>query len=167
MENRSTTGVTIVGGYQTDFARNIAKEDQDVSELVHETVTATLLDGLVIARSAFHHSMNYRSVVVRGVARRVDDTAEIALALRLITNRVGEGRWDDCRRPDASELARTAVMAVPLAEASAKVRVGDPVDDDADLALGHWAGVVPMETRRLDPVAAADLVTGPAVPAYL
>ncbi|MGI9603572.1 MAG: pyridoxamine 5'-phosphate oxidase family protein [Acidimicrobiales bacterium] len=130
-------------------------------------VTVTLLDGLVIARSAFHHSMNYRSVVVRGLARRITDDRELDLAFRLMTDRVGAGRYDDCRVPDAAEIKKTAVMAVPLSEASAKIRSGDPIDDDADLDSGFWAGVVPLRTVRGAPQAAGDLPADVPVPGYL
>jgi nitroimidazol reductase NimA-like FMN-containing flavoprotein (pyridoxamine 5'-phosphate oxidase superfamily) len=126
-------------------------------------VTVTLLDGLVLARSVFHHSMNYRSVVVRGRARRVDDPAEKLDALRCITDHV-LARWDDARPPDEAELRQTLVLAVPLTEASAKVRTGDPVDDDADRDGPWWAGTVDMTLARGTPRPAADLAPGVVVP---
>ena len=107
-------------------------------------VTVTLLDGLVLARSAFHHSVNYRSVVVLGRARGVDDLAEKEAALTAIVEKVMRGRSAACRPPSESELRATNVMWLPLEEASAKIRRGPPIDDDADYALPHWAGVIPL-----------------------
>jgi len=108
-------------------------------------LTATLVDGLVLARSAFHHSMNYRSAVVLGTLRPVDDPAERTAALEAFTERLVPGRWAEVRPPSAKELKATHVLALPIEEASAKVRAGGPVDDDEDLALPVWAGVVPLE----------------------
>src|SRR5262245_15317381 len=107
-------------------------------------VTVTLLDGLVLARSAFHHSVNYRSVVVLGRARGVDDLAEKEAALTAIVEKVMRGRSAQCRPPSEAELRATNVVWLPLEEASAKVRTGPPIDDDADYALPHWAGVIPL-----------------------
>lgn len=126
-------------------------------------VTVTHLDGLVLARSVFHHSMNYRSVVVRGTARRVEDPEEKLGALRWITDHV-LSRWEDARPPTERELRQTMVLAVPLDEASAKVRTGGPVDDEEDLAGPWWAGVVPVEQRLGRPVPVDDLPDGTAVP---
>ena len=127
-------------------------------------VTVTHLDGLVLARSVFHHSMNYRSVVVRGTARRVEDPEEKLAALRWITDHVLT-RWDDARPPTERELRQTLVLAVPLQEASAKVRTGGPSDDEEDLDGPWWAGVIPVEQRLGRPVPVADLLDGTAVPA--
>lgn len=121
-------------------------------------VTVTIIDGLVIARSAFHNSMNYRSVVVRGTARRVDDHEKVH-ALRLISDHVVE-TWRFGRAPTASEMRATAVLAVALTEASAKVRSGDPIDEPSDVELDHWAGVVPIATVFGPPQPAADLRAG-------
>lgn len=107
-------------------------------------LTVTLIDGLVLARSAFHHSMNYRSVVVLGTARFVEGPEERERALRAFTDKLVPGRWDEVRPPTRQELKGTRVLALPLDEASAKVRVGDPVDDDEDYDLDVWAGVVPL-----------------------
>ena len=109
-------------------------------------LTVTLLDGLVLARSAFHHSMNYRSVVVLGKARLVTDNGEKTEALRRFTNHVVPGRWDEVRQPTDQELKATSVLALPLEEVSAKVRTGGPIDDEEDYALPVWAGVVPIRT---------------------
>lgn len=126
--------------------------------------TVTHLDGLVLARSAFHHSMNYRSVVVRGTARRVEDRDEKVEALRCITDHV-VARWDDSRPPTEVELRQTLVLALPLDEASAKVRRGGPNDDEEDRAGPWWAGVVPIEQCIGDPIDADDLAPGTPVPA--
>jgi hypothetical protein len=115
-------------------------------------VTVTLVDGFVLARSAFHHSMNYRSVVVLGKARLVTDPDEKLTALRSFTNHVVPGRWDEVRKPTAQELKSTTVLALPLEEVSAKTRTGTPIDDEEDYALPIWAGVVPIRTTVAEPV---------------
>ncbi len=120
-------------------------------------VTVTLVDGLVLARSAFHHSVNYRSVVILGNARVVSDPAEKTEALRCFTNHVAPGRWDEVRRPAPQELNATMVLAVALTEVSAKVRSGPPIDDEADCALPVWAGVVPLRIVPGAPDPADDL----------
>ena len=107
-------------------------------------VTVTLLDGLVLARSAFHHSMNYRSVMAIGRTRPVDDPVDKEAALRALVDHIVPGRSDEIRGPDGRELAATAVLALPLVEVSAKVRTGPPVDDEPDYALPFWAGVLPL-----------------------
>jgi nitroimidazol reductase NimA-like FMN-containing flavoprotein (pyridoxamine 5'-phosphate oxidase superfamily) len=107
-------------------------------------VTVTVLDGLVLARSAFHHSMNYRSVVVFGRASMVDDKEAKLAALRAFSEHVIPGRWDEVREPTDQELKATAVLSLPLEEASAKVRTGPPIDDEEDYDLPVWAGVLPL-----------------------
>ena len=122
-------------------------------------VTVTLVDGLVLARSAFHHSINYRSVVVFGRARLVEPEQERLRALELFTEKLVPGRWPAVRPPTAQELKGTKVLSLPLDEASAKIRSGPPVDDEPDYELPVWAGVLPMRTEvgepepdpRLDP----------------
>lgn len=109
-------------------------------------ITVTLLDGLVLARSAFHHSMNYRSVVILGNARSVESEDEKVAALRIFTEHIVPGRWNDIRKPTVQELKATSVLAIPLKEASAKIRTGPPIDDDEDYALPIWAGVLPLQT---------------------
>jgi uncharacterized protein len=110
-------------------------------------VTVTHVDGVVVARSVFHHSMNYRSAVVHGHARLVTDDAERRVGLRAVTEHVAPGSWEHARQPTRKELAATTVLALDLAEASLKVRTGPPVDDDEDVAAGNrWAGVVPVST---------------------
>src|ERR1700704_4212807 len=108
-------------------------------------LTVTLLDGLVLARSVFNHSMNYRSVVILGTATLVDDAAEKLAALRALSEHIIRGRWDDSRQPNEKELKATSVLRLPIAEFSAKVRVGPPVDDDEDYPFPTWAGVIPLE----------------------
>jgi nitroimidazol reductase NimA-like FMN-containing flavoprotein (pyridoxamine 5'-phosphate oxidase superfamily) len=119
---------------------------------VEVCVTVTLLDGLVLARSGFHHSMNYRSVVVLGKARLVSDPQEKLEALRAFTNHVVPGRWDEIRPPTEQELKATSVLALPLEEVSAKMRSGPPIDDEEDYSLPVWAGVVPVRTEIGEPI---------------
>ena len=130
------------------------------------SVTVTHLDGLVMARTPFHNSMNYRSAVVRGRATRIEDEQRKLRALRIITDHI-VANWDTTRPPSESELRKTMVLEVSLAEASAKVRTGDPIDDPEDLAGPWWAGVVPVTTRFEQPVASADLGTGTETPAVI
>lgn len=130
-------------------------------------VTVTHVDGLVLARSAFHHSVNYRSVVILGTARLVEDPAEKMEALRIFTEHVMKGRWDDVRRPTEQELKATTVLSLPLEEVSAKVRTGGPVDDEADYALPVWAGVLPLEMVVKAPEPDALRKSHPPIPDYL
>lgn len=115
-------------------------------------LTVMLLDGFVMAKSAFHHSVNYRSVVVFGTAEEVTDDAEKARALEAIVEHVHPGRSDECRAPNERELKATLVLRLSLDEASAKVREGGPIDDDEDLELPYWTGVIPVRTVRDEPV---------------
>jgi nitroimidazol reductase NimA-like FMN-containing flavoprotein (pyridoxamine 5'-phosphate oxidase superfamily) len=131
------------------------------------SVTITLVDGLVLARSAFHHSMNYRSVVVFGTATAVEDTAGKIEALRAFTEQVMPGRWDEVRWPSEQELKATLVLALPLSEASAKVRTGPPVDEEEDYALPVWAGVLPLQLTTSAPIADPRLPAGIQVPDYV
>ncbi len=128
-------------------------------------VTVTLLDGLVLARSAFHHSMNYRSVVVIGQAELVDDPAEKAAALDRFVERMVPGRQAELRPNTDKEVRGTTVLRLSLANASAKVRTGDPIDDDEDYALPIWAGVVPVVTRLEPPIPDERLLEGVETPA--
>ena len=130
-------------------------------------VTVTHVDGLVLARSAFHHSVNYRSVVILGKAQQVEDPAEKMEALRIFTEHVMKGRWDDVRIPTEQELKATTVLSLPLEEVSAKVRTGGPIDDEADYTLPVWAGVLPLETVAKSPVPDAQRRNDPAIPGYL
>src|ERR1700691_1054799 len=110
-------------------------------------VTVTLLDGLVLARSVFNHSMNYRSVVILGTAALVDDPAEKLAALRALSEHIIPGRWEDARQPNEKELKATSVLRLPINEFSAKVRVGPAVDDEEDYSFPTWAGVIPINTK--------------------
>ena len=121
------------------------------------SVAVTLVDGLVLARSAMHHSLNYRAVVIFGKPRLVDDVAEKSRALNMLVEHVLPGRSRETRGTDARELDATTVVAVPLNEASAKIRTGPPADSKADLKLPHWAGVVPIHTHYGQPLASPDL----------
>jgi len=113
--------------------------------------TATLVDGLVLARSAFHHSVNYRSVVVYGTATLLEPREETMKALELFTEKLVPGRWADVRPPTRQELKGTKVLSLPLDEASAKIRTGPPIDDDEDYDLPVWAGVLPLATEVAEP----------------
>ena len=130
-------------------------------------VTVTHLDGLVCARAVFSHSMNYRSAVVLGTARLVTDDAERLAALRAITEQLVPGRWDAARQPSRKELAATAVLAVPLAEASVKVRTGPPGDDPEDYALDVWAGVLPAALTFGTPEPDPALAAGTEIPGHI
>jgi nitroimidazol reductase NimA-like FMN-containing flavoprotein (pyridoxamine 5'-phosphate oxidase superfamily) len=123
-------------------------------------LTVTLVDGFVLARSAFHHSMNYRSVTVLGRARLVAEHVEKMEALRIITDHIVPGRWDEVRGPNELEMKQTVVLALPLEEVAAKVRMGPPADDEEDYALPIWAGVVPLQTRLGDPVGDGRVLPG-------
>jgi nitroimidazol reductase NimA-like FMN-containing flavoprotein (pyridoxamine 5'-phosphate oxidase superfamily) len=129
-------------------------------------VTITLLDGLVLARSAFHHSMNYRSAVVLGTARLVSEADEKSRALAAIVEHIVPGRGADARGPNASELAATSVLALPIEEASAKVRTGPPLDDAEDIALPVWAGVLPLRMVPQPVVDDPTLRAGIEAPGY-
>jgi nitroimidazol reductase NimA-like FMN-containing flavoprotein (pyridoxamine 5'-phosphate oxidase superfamily) len=129
-------------------------------------ICATLLDGLVLARSAFHHSMNYRSVVLYGRATEVTDAQEKAAALRGFTEKLAPGRWDEIRGPNRQELKATIVLAFPIEEASAKIRVGPPIDDEADHELPVWAGVVPVHLAFGAPVSDPAMRAATPVPRH-
>jgi uncharacterized protein len=130
-------------------------------------LTATLHDGIVLARSAFHHSMNYRSVVVLGRAREVKGIAEKLAAMRALVDHLMPGRWDDVRQPSPGEIAGTLILELPLTEASAKIRVGGPVEAPEDYALSVWAGVVPLTLAPGEPQPDDRLLAGIEIPDYL
>jgi nitroimidazol reductase NimA-like FMN-containing flavoprotein (pyridoxamine 5'-phosphate oxidase superfamily) len=130
-------------------------------------VTVTHLDGLVLARSAFHHSMNYRSAMVLGMAREVVDPEERWTALHAIVDHVVPGRWEECRPPSENEMRATLVLRLAIDEASAKIRTGPPVDDDSDYALPFWAGELPMRTTMLPAIADPRLAAGIPVPPHV
>jgi len=130
-------------------------------------VTVTIVDGFVMARSAFNHSCNYRSVMVFGRARKIVDPAEKEARLRNFTDRLFPGRWDTLRPVTAKELKATTMLGLSLDEASAKVRNGPPGDDEEDYALPIWAGVIPLRTRFLPPVDDPRMLPGLAPPAHV
>jgi uncharacterized protein len=130
-------------------------------------VTVTLLDGLVLARSAFHHSMNYRSAMVLGMAQEVVDAEERWAALRAIVDHVVPGRWEQCRPPSENEMRATLVLRLAIDEASAKIRTGPPVDDDGDYALPFWAGELPLRTTVLPAISDPRLTPGIPLPAHV
>src|SRR6202034_3064203 len=130
-------------------------------------VTVTLLDGLVLARSIFNHSMNYRSVVILGKAMLVDDPEEKLEALRILSEHIIPGRWDDVRQPNDRELKATSVLRLPIEEFSAKVRQGPAIDDEEDYSFPTWAGVVPLVTTIGDPIPDSRLDPPREVPPYV
>ena len=129
-------------------------------------ITVTLLEGLVLARSIFNHSMNYRSVVILGKATLVDDPEEKLSALRVLSEHILPGRWKDSRQPNDRELKATSVLRVPIEEFSAKVRQGPAIDDEEDYSFPTWAGVVPLEMVAGAPIDDARLLPGQGVPEY-
>jgi nitroimidazol reductase NimA-like FMN-containing flavoprotein (pyridoxamine 5'-phosphate oxidase superfamily) len=130
-------------------------------------LTVTIVDGFVVARAAFHHSANYRSVMVMGKARKITDPAEKEERLKNFVNGLYAGRWEMLRPVNAQELKATTVLAMPLTEASAKIRKGPPIDDEEDYALPIWAGVIPVELRVLEPVDDSRMIAGVEPPAHV
>jgi hypothetical protein len=130
-------------------------------------LTVTLVDGLVLARSAFHHSLNYRSVVVFGRARVVESDEEKMMALHAFTDHIIPGRWAEVRPPNRQELDATLVLSLSLSEASAKIRTGPPIDDEEDYALEVWAGVLPLNVETGEAVNDPRLPAGTPTPDYL
>jgi nitroimidazol reductase NimA-like FMN-containing flavoprotein (pyridoxamine 5'-phosphate oxidase superfamily) len=137
-----------------------------LSDGIPVCVTVTLLDGLVLARSVFNHSMNYRSVVVLGTASLVDRAEEKLTALKAIADHIIPGRWADARQPNEQELKATSVLRLPIQEFSAKVRTGPPIDDEDDYALPIWAGVIPLKTTSDNPIADDRVPEHTPVPLY-
>ncbi len=129
-------------------------------------ITVTLVDGLVLARSVFNSSMNYRSAVLFGKGRLIEDDKEKLQAFEALTEHVARGRWKDARKPNRKEIDGTAVIAVEIESASAKVRTGAPSDDEEDYALPIWAGVVPLQLQAADPIDDPKLTHGIPVPSY-
>jgi uncharacterized protein len=130
-------------------------------------LTVTLVDGLVLSRSAFDHSMNYRSVVAFGTAKKIVDPVEKVMSLRVISEHLISGRWVEVRGPSESELKATSVLEFLIDEASAKVRSGPPLDDENDYASPVWAGVLPLQMRSAPPMPDDNLIGGVAVPDYV
>jgi uncharacterized protein len=157
---RSGDNLFIHGSAASRMLRTLAKS-------VEVCVTVTILDGLVLARSAFHHSMNYRSVVIFGAASAVEDIDEKLRALRAISDNIIPRRWDDVREPSEQELRKTLVLRLPLKEASAKIRTGPPLDDELDYELPIWAGEIPLRVLAQSPVPDPRLGSAIEVPAYI
>ncbi len=130
-------------------------------------VNVIIVDGLVLARSAFHHSMNYRSVVAFGTARLIEDRDEKSHALRVISEHLIRGRWEDVRQPTDHELKATSVLEFSIEEASAKIRTGPPADDEEDYALSMWAGVLPLTLIAESPIPDSRLAADTPVPDYV
>jgi len=127
-------------------------------------VTVTLIDGLVLARSAFDHSMNYRSVMIFGKAKVLIDRQEKVAALRAFTEKIIPRRWDEVRHPNVQELTATTVLMLPLQEVSAKIRTGAPIDNEHDYELDIWAGVIPLKLSAGEPIADERLKEGVSIP---
>jgi len=151
----------IHGSVGSHFLRTMLAEDRGVC------ISVMLVDGLVLARSAMHHSVNYRSVILFSKPTRVTDKEEQYRALEIFTNKVQPGRWDDVRQPTDNEWKETMILSFEIDEASAKVRTGGPKDDEEDYALDVWAGVVPLQTSRLAPVPDELLREEVTLPDYL
>lgn len=140
---------------------------REIANGIPVCITATLIDGIVLARSAFHHSVNYRSVVVFGTARKVTGEDELYKCLEVFTNKMCPGRWNDIRKPNSGEWKATMVLAFDISEASAKVRTGGPKDDEEDYELPIWAGVQPLKTVRQAAVPDEVLKASIPLPPYL
>jgi len=130
-------------------------------------VTVTLVDGLVLSRSAFDHSMNYRSIVAFGTARKIADPEQKVKSLRVISEHLIAGRWADVRGPSEKELKATTVLEFSIEEASSKVRSGPPLDDESDYGLPVWAGVLPLEIKSRPPIPDDNLIKGVTLPDYV
>ncbi len=160
------TGYARVGDSLVIHGSRASRMLRTLGQGIDVCVTVTLIDGLVLARSAFNHSMNYRSVVVFGNAKVVADPEDKLAALRALSEHMIPGRWDDVRQPDEREMQLTTVLSLPLTEASAKVRSGPPLDDEEDYQLDVWAGVIPLRMVAGEPVADARLSSNSEAPAY-
>lgn len=160
------TGYARIGEHLYIHGSAASRMLRSISGGVDVCVTVTLIDGLVLARSAFHHSMNYRSVVILGKAEMVTDSSEKTHALEQFSEHVIPGRWVDVRWPTELELKATTVLRLPITEASAKIRTGDPVDDEEDYAMNVWAGVLPIGLSVGRPIADARLDDSVSVPDY-
>ncbi len=163
---RQDARLYIHGSAASRMLRQLQKKDDQTKVTTPVCITVTLLDGLVFARSIFNHSMNYRSVVILGQATLVDDPQEKLAALRILSEHILPGRWDESRQPNERELKQTSVLCVPIEEFSAKVRQGPAIDDEEDYAFPTWAGVVPLEIKAGTPIDDARLLPGKEVPGY-
>lgn len=161
------TGYARIGDDLYIHGSSASRMLRNLAQGVDVCVTVTLVDGLVLARSAFHHSINYRSVVVLGKAVLVEDAAEKDKALEAFTEHIIPGRWPEIRWPSELELKATSVLKLPIDEASAKIRVGDPKDDEEDYEMDVWAGVLPLATTPGEPIADGRLKEGTPVPEHV
>ncbi len=146
---------------------SISRMLKNVSEGIKVCVTVTLVDGIVLARSAFHHSMNYRSVVVFGTGKVITEKGEKLAALKAVSDNVLKHRWEDSRQPTENELNVTSVIKIKIEDASAKIREGDPIDDKKDYETNFWAGILPVETKFGEPIADTRLDEKIELPDYL
>jgi uncharacterized protein len=160
------TGYARVGDALVIHGSQASRMLRQLAQGIDVCVTVTVIDGLVLARSAFHHSMNYRSVVVFGRARIIEDRQEKVSALAALSEHMIPGRWDEVREPNDRELQLTTVLSIPLTEASAKVRSGPPVDDEEDYELPVWAGVIPLQMMANAPIADPRLGANRPTPSY-
>lgn len=161
------TGYARIGDHLYIHGSSASRMLRTLSEGVDVCVTVTLVDGLVLARSAFHHSINYRSVVVLGKAELVEDREEKERALEAFTEHIIPGRWSEVRWPNELELKATSVLKLRIEEASAKIRTGDPKDDEEDYAMNVWAGVLPISQTVGKPIPDLRLRDGAATPPYI
>lgn len=161
------TGFARIGDNLYIHGSSASRMLRNLSQGVDVCVTVTLIDGLVLARSAFHHSVNYRSVVILGKAELVEDAAEKEKALEAFTEHIIPGRWAEVRWPNELELKGTSVLKLPIEEASAKIRTGDPKDDEEDYAMNVWAGVLPLNIQPGTPIPDARLSDGIKVPDHV
>ena len=153
--------IYIHGSVGSFYMRELRDHPQEIS------VAVTLLDAIVLARSAFHHSVNYRSVILFGTMELVTQEQELYHALEVFTNKMCPGRWNDIRMPNDGEWKATMVMSMEIKEASAKIRASGPKDDEEDYNLPIWAGILPIQTKRLPPVPDDLLKEGISLPPYL
>jgi uncharacterized protein len=160
------TGYARVGDSLVLHGSQASRMLRTLGQGIDVCVTVTLIDGLVLARSAFHHSMNYRSVVVFGRATVIEDPAAKIAALRALSEHMVPGRWDEVRKPNESELQQTTVLSLPLTEASAKVRNGPPLDDEEDYELPVWAGVIPLRLVADEPIDDGRIPAMTEIPKY-
>lgn len=161
------TGYARIGDDLYIHGSSASRMLRKLAQGVDVCVTVTLVDGLVLARSAFHHSINYRSAVILGRAVLVEDDDEKNRALEAFTEHIIPGRWPEIRWPNELELKATSVLKLPIEEASAKVRTGDPKDDEEDYAMEIWAGVLPLQVVPGEPVADTRLEHDVPVPAHV
>src|SRR5688572_11980773 len=161
------TGFARIGDDLYIHGSSASRMLRNLSKGINVCVTVTLIDGLVLARSAFHHSVNYRSVVILGNAELVEDNDEKNTALEALTEHIVPGRWADVRWPSEIEMKATTVLKLAIEEASAKIRTGDPKDDEEDYTLDVWAGVLPLKLETGKPVADSRLDNDIAAPDYI